>query len=181
MRIRLAAALVFVAMAIAPMSHAQESNSSSREATREKLRKLLDSASKLSEVRMTFEQASKEPFNFVGSMVDGMKNADSLEVVLRVSKHDTISVRVFPHYDGGYINLDKVKDSAGLMRQMLHFSDSNFLYWGADETNDAFAAYTFTLESGFPDKALETVLRSIRNTDQFVGQLRPFIDGTKAE
>ena len=30
----------------------------------------------------------------------------------------------------------------------------------------------------FPSDAIVIVLRSIRNTDKFVGQLRPFIDGT---
>jgi hypothetical protein len=38
-----------------------------------------------------------------------------------------------------------------------------------------FCGYTITLESGFPADAITTVLRSIRNTDKFVGQLKPFI------
>jgi hypothetical protein len=66
------------------------------------------------------------------------------------------------------------------MRTMLLFSDHNFLFWGVDDSRDAFAGYTITLESGFPDEAVETVLRSIRNTDQFVGKMRPFIDGSAA-
>lgn len=64
------------------------------------------------------------------------------------------------------------------MRTMLLFTDHNFLYWGIDDEEDAFCGYTFTLESGFPAEAIETVLRSIRNTDQFVGRLRPYIDGS---
>jgi hypothetical protein len=62
------------------------------------------------------------------------------------------------------------------MRKLLNLNDHNFLYWGADDTGDVFAGYTFTLESGFPDKSLEIVLYSIAPLDQYVGQLRPFID-----
>ena len=36
-----------------------------------------------------------------------------------------------------------------------------FLYWGADDTRDVFAGYTFTLESGFPSEAIIVVLRSL--------------------
>ena len=43
-----------------------------------------------------------------------------------------------------------------------------------------FTAYTFTLESGFPDEAIKVVLRSIVNSDKFVGEMRPFIDGSAA-
>jgi hypothetical protein len=41
-----------------------------------------------------------------------------------------------------------------------------------------FCGYTVTLESGFPDDAIVVILRSIRNTDKFVGEMRPFVDGT---
>jgi hypothetical protein len=43
-----------------------------------------------------------------------------------------------------------------------------------------FTGYTFTLESGFPDEAIKIVLSSIKNSDQFVGEMRPSIDGTTA-
>src|SRR6266700_3545552 len=76
--------------------------------------------------------------------------------------------------------VNKARNSSALMRQLLRFSDSNFLYWGADETGDIFAGYTFTLESGFPDEAIKVVLYSIKPLDQFVGQMRPMIDGTAA-
>ena len=66
------------------------------------------------------------------------------------------------------------------MRKLLNLSDHNFLFWGADDTGDVFAGYTFTLESGFPDKAIEIVLYSIAPLDQYVGQMRPFIDGSAA-
>jgi hypothetical protein len=67
------------------------------------------------------------------------------------------------------------------MRKLLWFSDDNFLFWGADDTSDVFSGYTITLESGFPQDAIVIVLRSIRNTDKFVGELRPFIDGTTGQ
>ena len=49
-----------------------------------------------------------------------------------------------------------------------------------DETGDIFTGYTFTLESGFPDEAIKIVLRSIVNSDKFVGEMSPFIDGSSA-
>lgn len=167
-----------VALALSLVVFASPLLAQSREATREKLRAALKAASTLADVRATFRQSEKEPFNFTGTIEDGLKNAESLEIVVRVTEHETINFRIYPHYNDGYINIDKAKDSAGLMRTMLLFTDHNFLYWGIDDEEDAFCGYTFTLESGFPAEAIETVLRSIRNTDQFVGRLRPYIDGS---
>ena len=36
----------------------------------------------------------------------------------------------------------------------------------------------FTLESEFPDKSIKIVLESIRNSDKYVGVMRPSIDGS---
>ncbi len=108
----------------------------------------------------------------------GLKNCDSLEVVISVTEHDTIGFRVYPHYNGGYINLNKARDANALMRRLLFLSDENFLFWGADDTQDVFSGYTITLESGFPADAVTIVVRSIHNTDGFVGQMRPMIDGS---
>ena len=66
------------------------------------------------------------------------------------------------------------------MRQLLRFTDNNFLYWGIDSSADVFAGYTFTLESGFPDAALRTVLSSIATLDKFVGEMKPMVDGSSA-
>ena len=109
-----------------------------------------------------------------------MKNVDNLEIVVSVTKSDTIGFRIYPHYKGGYINLGKARDANGLMRRLLYYSDQNFLFWGADDTADVFCGYTVTLESGFPADAIVVILRSIKNTDKFVGEMRPFIDGTTA-
>jgi len=66
------------------------------------------------------------------------------------------------------------------MKLLLRLSDRAFLFWGADEAGDIFTGYTFTLESGFPEEAISIVLRSIVNSDKFIGEMKPFIDGTGA-
>ena len=148
----------------------------SRIATREKLRTLLQNSGPKKGIGINFRQSEKQPFNFVGMLQEGLTNADSYEVVIGVSKDDTIGFRIYPHYRGSYINIDKARDSAALMRQLLLLSDKNFLFWGRDDSGDVFAGYTFTLESGFPDRAIEIVLYSIRPLDKFVGDMRPNID-----
>lgn len=168
-------AVLTIVLAIAPTAIAEPSP---RDAIREKLRGVLNAAGKLSDVKATFKQSEKEPYNFIATIDDGLTHSEALEVVIRVTPNDTIGLRVYPHYKDGYINVDKAKDAAGLMRAMLLLTDHNFLFWGIDDEGDAFAGYTITLESGFPPEGVETVVRSIRNTDAFVGKLRPFIDGT---
>ncbi|HEU4889259.1 MAG TPA: hypothetical protein VFV49_15335 [Thermoanaerobaculia bacterium] len=175
---------VLIVLALAPVAAAQEAqetqkqSESPRDVTREKLRVVLEAAGQLADVKTTFRQGDKEPYNFLSTIEDNLTHAKLLEIVIRVTPNDTLGFRVFPHYKDGYINIDKVKDKAGLMRTMLLFNDRNFLFWGVDEAGDIFSGYTITLESGFPDAAVETVVRSIRNTDAFVGTLRPYIDGS---
>jgi opacity protein-like surface antigen len=177
-------AILIVAVALLiPLSSAAQAQTAqqkeaSRNATREKLRQLLDTAGRGKDVNVTFQQSTKQPYNFVGSIGDGLKNAESLEIVAGVTADETISFVVYPHFNGGYINIDKVRNNAGLMRKLLNMNVHNFLYWGTDDSGDIFAAYTFTLESGFPSEAIVIVLSSIRNTDRFVGDLRTFIDGS---
>jgi hypothetical protein len=177
MSARLSPILVLLSLVAASVASGQDS----RDVTRERLRRLLDEAGARSDVNVTFRQSAQQPYNLFGTMRGGMANADGLEVVISVTDDETIGVRVFPHYKNDYINLDKVRDGPGLMRAMLHFNHRNFLYWGADDVGDIFCGYTFTLESGFPDDAILVVLRSIRATDGFVGDLRPFIDGSVGE
>lgn len=147
----------------------------SRDDERAALASILDSAGSRSDVNVQFRQSTKNPYNFVGNMTTGLQNSDSLEIVISVSKSDTIGFRVYPHYQGGYINVGKARSNVQLMRKLLYFSDQNFLFWGADDVGDVFSGYTVTLESGVPREAIVVVLRSIRNTDKFVGDLRPFI------
>ena len=181
---RFAAFLLYVSLGagLAAQSvsvQAQNESSPERDATREQLRQVLATAGARSDVNVTFRQSTKNPYNFVGSMT-GFTNSDSLEIVISVTKSATIGFRVYPHYHGGYINLGRATDRDGLMRKLLYYSDQNFLFWGADDTADVFSGYTFTLELGFPSDAIVIVLRSIRNTDKFVGEMRPVIDGSVA-
>ena len=170
------ATFVLIICAVAGAAQTPQEKEASRNATREKLRALLESVGP--RVNMSFQQSDKQPYNFVGVLKTGLKNADAFEVVVSVSAQGTIHFRIFPHYGGAYLNIDKVKSSDGLMRQMLHFGDSNFLYWGADPSGDVFAAYNFTLESGFPEASIRVVLNSIKQLDDYVAQMRPSIDGS---
>jgi hypothetical protein len=174
--LRIAIPLIAVLLLGSPPASAQ----SDRDATREKLRQTLTSAGQRDDVNVVFRQSTKNPYNFVGQMTAGMKNSDYLEIVVSVTKSETIGFRIYPHYKKGYINLGKARDTNGLMRKLLYYSDQNFLFWGADDTADVFCGYTVTLESGFPSDAIVVILRSIRNTDKFVGEMRPYIDGSTA-
>jgi hypothetical protein len=176
---RLAGFLIgVVILATATTAFSQE-NDTARDKTRERLNALLTRVGP--DLGIAFKPSSKSPFVFTGMLRDGLKNVDSFEVVISVTTKDTIGFRIFPHYKGAYINIDKAKNSAQLLRKIAQLNDSTFLFWGADDTGDVFTGYTFTLESGFPDKAIEIVLSSIRNSDQFVGEMRPAIDGSSAQ
>jgi hypothetical protein len=155
-----------------------QTSDTSRNRTRDSLAALLDKAGP--GINIAFRQSTKQPYNYVGVLKQGLVNAESFEIVISVTSNETIGFRVYPHYKNGYINVDNVKNSSGMMRQLLRLSDRAFLFWGADESGDIFTGYTFTLESGFPDEAIRTVLRSIVNSDKFIGELRPNIDGTPA-
>jgi hypothetical protein len=158
---------------IAPL--AANAQDTARDDTRTQLAQELQTAGARDDVNVTFRQSTKNPYNFIGMMTTGLTYSDSLEIVVSVTKSNTIGFRVYPHYKRRYINLGRAKNPTGLMRKLLYFSDQNFLFWGADDTLDVFSGYTITLESGFPADAITIVLRSIRNTDKFVGELTPFI------
>ena len=164
---------------IVPQVQGQQDDPAARERVRDKLAALLEEAGP--EIKVEFRQSEEQPFNYVAAMKTGLKNAESLEIVISVTKKDTIGFRVYPLFNKGYINVDKAKDRAGLMRLLLRLSDRAFLFWGADESGDIFTGYRFTLESGFPKEAIEIVLRSIVNSDKFIGEMRPFIDGSSAK
>jgi hypothetical protein len=167
-------------LVVAPSVFGQQSAAdASRQKTRDRLSQLLQRIG--TEVKINFKPSEKQPFVFVGTLTDGLKNSESLEIVLRITTNDTIGIRVFPHYKGGYINIDKARNITQLLRQMAQFNDSTFLFWGADDAGDIFNGYTFTLESGFPDEAIRIVLASVRNSDDYVGKLRPSIDGSTGQ
>ena len=151
-----------------------QNDESSRNRTREQLGNLLEKAG--ADINVAFRQSTKQPFNYVGMLTQGLINADRFEIVISVTPNNTIGFRIYPHYKNGYVNVDRVNDRPALMRLLLRLSDRAFLFWGADESGDIFTGYTFTLESGFPEEAIRTVLRSIVNSDKFIGEMRPILD-----
>jgi hypothetical protein len=155
-------------------AYGQQDDETVRNRTREQLAQLLEKAGPT--INVAFNQSQKQPYNYVGTLRTGLVNAESFEIVISVSAKQTIGFRVYPHYKSAYINVDKINDRAALMRLLLRLSDRAFLFWGADETGDIFTGYTFTLESGFPEEAIRIVLRSIVNSDKFVGEMRPILD-----
>lgn len=175
---RTIAIILFISALGFGSAYGQTDDPEARDRTREKLAALLEKVG--GDINIAFTPAKKQKFNYVGTLKTGLINAESFEIVISVTDKDTLGFRIYPHYNKGYININKVKDSAALMRLLLRLSDRAFLYWGADETGDVFTGYTFTLESGFPTEAIEVVLRSIVKSDKFVGEMRPFIDGTSA-
>jgi len=170
-------AVMFLLSAISSL-HAQQNNEAVRIQTRDHLALLLEKVGPA--VNVVFTRSQKQPFNYVGSLRTGLANAESMEIVISVTPKDTIGFRIYPHYNKGYINVDKARDRLALMRLLLRLSDRAFLFWGADESGDVFTGYTFTLESGFPEEAIKIVLRSIIYSDKFVGEMRPSIDGSTA-
>jgi len=172
---------VFIAaLASAAAAQTAQDSDAARVANREKLRQLLIASGPKKGIEIAFRQSDKQLFNFVAVKRGGFVNVEGFEVVVGVSNDQTIGFRIYPYYKGGYVNVGKARNGIGLMRKLLNLSDHNFLFWGVDDGGDVFAGYTFTLESGFPDKAIEVVLYSIAPLDKFVGEMRPFIDGSTA-
>ena len=68
---------------------------------------------------------------FTGVLREGLTNAESLEIVISVTAKDTIGFRVFPHYKGGYINIDKARNTTQLLRKLVQLNESTFMFWGS--------------------------------------------------
>ena len=170
--------IVFCFGTVLGNAQTQQEKDAMRVATLEKLRALLVASGPKSGINISFKQSEQNPFNFVGLKRDGLTYAEFYEVIVGVSNDNTVNFKIYPHYKGRYINIDKANDPIGLMRLMLNLNVHNFLYWGADDTKDIFAGFIFTLESGFTDKSMEVVLYSVGSLDQYVGQMRTFIDGS---
>ncbi|MEO8199649.1 MAG: hypothetical protein ABI679_03920 [Gemmatimonadota bacterium] len=141
-----------------------------RTATRERVRTALKDIG--TRMGVTFRQSEKQPFNFVGLLTDGLNNSEKMEILVMIGHQDVLTVQAYPHVTGDkYINVDRSPNSVGLMRKLLSYNDGQFFYWGMDDVYDVFAAYTFTLESGFPTEALDVVLRSVPLLDKKVGEM----------
>src|ERR1700737_3053577 len=92
----LATALLAVPLSSPAMAQTAQQKEAARNTTRERLRTLLDTAGQSKDVNITFRQSTKQPYNFVGLMNDGFKNAESLEIVISVTPSETIGFRVYP-------------------------------------------------------------------------------------
>ena len=145
-----------------------------RDATRDRTRSALRQIGP--KLGVTFQQSQANPYNFSASMTDNISEAQSMEIIVMVGKNDILTVRVFPHVSGNkYINVDRAANSTGLMRKLLANNAGDFFHWGMDDVYDVFAEFTFTLESGFPEEALDVVLRSVELLDKKVGEMELLI------
>jgi hypothetical protein len=164
---------IVITFAASPAFGQQDQAVAARIRTREQLGQLLEKVGP--SLHISFRKSDKQPYNFVGLLKEGVTQAESFEIVVGVTQNQTIGFRIFPRYKGSYINIDNVKNGPGLMRLLLKLSDSAFLFWGADDSGDIFTGYTFTLESGFPEESIKVVLKSILNSDKFIGEMKPMI------
>jgi hypothetical protein len=163
---------LLLAGAVAPAW--SQNDDPNREATREKVRTALRQSGP--RISVNFQQSQANPFNFSGSMTDGLESAESMEIIVMVGRNDILTVRVFPHVSGNrYINIDKAANGPGLTRQLLVNNAGDFFHWGVDDVFDVFAEFTFTLESGFPQESLDVVLRSVELLDKKVGEMESLI------
>jgi len=126
-------------------------------------------------LRMKFYRDSDDPFQFGGVLDKDLRYAWRFELEINVTPQNTIGIRVYPMFSHR-INMDRVRDPNGLALKLLRLSAHNFLHWGVDDASHVFAAYQFTLESGFPQEAIKEVLLSIPLVDESVGEIVPFID-----
>ena len=126
-------------------------------------------------LKMRFHRDSDDPFQFGGVFDKDLHYAWRFELVINVTPQNTIGIRVYPEFSDK-INMKEVLDPNGLALELLHLSAHNFLHWGVDDVSDVFAAYSFTLESGFPEEAIKEVLRSIPLVDESVGEIVQFIE-----
>ncbi|MEP7324565.1 MAG: hypothetical protein ABI836_01335, partial [Gemmatimonadota bacterium] len=99
--------------------HAQKnSEEAQRIANREKMRSALTTAGV--KLGVDFRQSDRQPFNFIGSLESGLKNAQSIEILVMIGTRDVITVQAYPHLrGGGYINVGRAGNGTGLMRKLL--------------------------------------------------------------
>src|SRR5260221_113707 len=71
------------------------------------------------------KQSAANEWNFTGTLNEGLKNADFFEVVIGLTANKMLVVSSYPHYKGNYINVDKARNSLGLLRQIANLSYRN--------------------------------------------------------
>ena len=95
-------------------------------------------------------------------------------MVVGVGDQNTINVMVYPHYKDAYVNIATSKQAAKLTRTLLKMNYETFFFWGADDDNDVYASYKFTLESGYPEESIRTVIQSVPLLDKYIGEFTPY-------
>lgn len=126
-------------------------------------------------LKMRFYGEADDPFQFGGVLDEDLRYAWRFELQINVTPQNTIGIRAYPLFSDR-INIEEVRDPNGLELQLLRFTAHDFLHWGVDDAYHVFAAYSFTLESGFPEEAIKEVLRSIPLVDESVGEIVQFIE-----
>ena len=155
-------------------AHAQTRTGDVRASARNRLDSLLHAYGPT--LKMRIYRNADDPYEFDGFYDKDLRYSSRFELEFNVTPQNTIGVRVYPQWYGHRINIDKVRDPNGLALELLRFSARNFLHWGVDDASHVFAAYTFTLESGFPEETIKEVLRSIPLVDESVGEMVQFIE-----
>jgi hypothetical protein len=153
---------------------AQNDTDAVRDTTRQRLETLLASYGPAR--GMHFQRSGSEPFDIVGSYDTHLFYASRLEIIVTVTTKQTIGFRVYPYWRGAHINLNRVRRRSVLMQKLLRDADQSFFHWAVNPDRDVFAGFTFTLESGFPEDAIDMVIRSIPLLDRSVGELAPLIE-----
>jgi len=124
---------------------------------------------------MRFFRNRDDRFEIDGFYDKDLRYSSRFALEVNITPENTIGIRVYPRFYGRRINIDEVRDPNGLALELLHLSAHNFLHWGVDDASHVFAAYAFTLESGFPEEAIKEVLRSIPLVDESVREMVQFI------
>ena len=152
---------------------AQTDTNAVRDSTCRQLETLLSTYGPAREMR--FQRSADQPFDIVGVFDKPMMYVSRFEIIVNVSRQRTIGFRVYPRWHGAHINLDRVHRRTVFMERLLRDADQSFLHWALDQNRDLFAGFTFTLESGFPDDAIEVVIRSVPLLDRPLGELIPLM------
>lgn len=126
-------------------------------------------------LKMRFYRDPDDRFQFDGVLDKDLRYAWRFDLEINITPQNTIGIRAYPMFSDR-INMATVRDPNGLAHRILRFTAHNFLHWGVDDVSDVFAAYTFTLESGFPEEAIKVVLRSIPLVDESVGEIVQFVE-----
>lgn len=166
---------LLLAVAVPTVVGAADADSAKRiEAGVDQLRSRLDDYGPALGLR--FKQSASNPAVFTAALETGLRHADRILVIVRVSEHETLTIAGFPQTGGRFVSLRSAADERKLLRTLSRLSLQSFFFWGADSDDDLAFGFVFTLEDGMPRESLRVVLASIANTDAiFSRELRPLL------